>query len=110
MVIKQQLKSNFIIPKKPKMGQDGSCKIAFSDNVRFSSIEEKIQDLQKLINQKRGRELQDETNQISKIKVDQNELLPVFTTVLKLSGSIKAEIIPGDPDNIDKKYYDWRIE
>ena len=54
------------------------------------------------------RQLQEEVHE-SAIKIGKNDLLPVFTSVLKLSGSIKAEIVPGSPDNFEKKAYDWQV-
>ena len=87
MFAKQKLKDNFILPKKPKMGYDGRCRIQFSGNVKFLSIEETIINLSKLIKKKNRllRGLQDEAEpeeeakQEAEIKVDPDELLPVFT-------------------------------
>ena len=36
--------------------------------------------------------------------------LTVLTSILKLTGSVKMQLIPADLEYLDKKTFDWTIE
>ena len=116
-----KLANQFVMPKFPRASRLGNVSMGFSDKIL---IQDYATLKSKMIEEEDQRVLQsgEESDDIAvdvgveiekgKIVISAREDLVAISSLLKLTGSIKAEIVPGIEfdEYIDKKGFTWQLQ
>lgn len=113
----KQLKENYIVPEPLQENLEGGVRLAFSDAVVVQNITTMFASVRGEIGSTSADEARRSVQQISEVSYDGNgsKFLTLemgesgITELLRLSGSIKTELIPSSENYLDKKTYSWEI-
>ena len=116
-----EMANQFVMPKFPKASRLGDVSMGFSDKILvqdYATLKSKM-----IVNEdQRVLQSEEESDDIAvdvgveqekgKIVIGARENLTSISSLLKLTGSIKAEIVPGIEfdEYIDKKGFTWKLQ
>ena len=107
-----ELQKTYVLPKLPKFSRLGDFDIKFSEAIKIESYEVLKSKLPATSDQKEESEEPSRLLQDGEEKqIDENSELVAISQLLKLTGCIQAEIVPGIDfeDYIDKKAFTWQL-